>query len=278
MTKNIKRTYKDSVFRSLFNEEAQLSELYSTISGKAVGRESINIVTLENAVFNGIKNDLAFTVDSKLVVMIEHQSTDNPNMPLRMLRYLGEIYELVLGDSNLYGSKQIKIPVPELYVFYNGSTKREEEWMQKLSDSFKEKAEFQFVEVMVKVININYIKGAELLRKCRPLEGYSILIHKVQTYYQESQDLDYAMRRAIKECIEEGILVEFLRKNRGNIMSILNFTLTTEQMKEISYNEGLEQGMETAQEKIARNMKADGISVETIMKYTSLPRGRIEAV
>ena len=217
MTKNVKRTYKDSVFRNLFNEETQLSELYSAISGKDVNRESINIVTLENAVFNGLKNDLAFTVDSKLVVMIEHQSTDNPNMPLRMLRYLGEIYERVLDDSDLYGSKRIEIPAPELYVFYNGTTKREEEWMQKLSDSFKEKAATQFVEVMVKVININYVKGADLIRKCRSLEGYSILIHKVQIYYEESQDLDYAMRRAIEECIEEGVLVEFLKKNRGTL-------------------------------------------------------------
>ena len=221
MTKNTKRTYKDSIFRTLFNNEAQLSKLYSAVSGKNVNRESINIVTLENAVFNGIKNDLAFTVDSKLVVMIEHQSTDNPNMPLRMLRYLGETYERILDDSNLYGSTRIEIPAPELYVFYNGTTKREEEWMQRLSDSFREKTEAQFVEVMVKIININYIKGTDLIRKCRPLKGYSILVYKVQSYYQESQDLDYAMQRAIEECIEEGILVEFLRKNRGGYYEYL---------------------------------------------------------
>lgn len=268
----VKHTYKDSIFRYLFNDKEKISELYGAISGDEIERESVEIVTLKNVIFNGLKNDLAFTVDSKLIVMIEHQSTDNPNMPVRMLCYLGKIYEMILDESNLYGSKQIEIPAPELYVFYNGATRQEEEWMNKLSDSFKVKTETQFIEVMVKTININYVKGNELLRKCKSLEGYSILVHKIKAYYKESQDLNYSTKKAIKECIQEGILVEFLKKNKGEIMSILNFTLTKEQMREIDFNEGMEQG----ELNLIRKMKGDGIPIEMIMKYTSLSREIVE--
>lgn len=269
-----KRTYKDSIFRYLFNDQDKISELYSAISDSEVNSDSIEIVTLENAIFNGIKNDLSFTVDSKLIVMIEHQSTDNPNMPVRMLCYLGEQYRKILSDENWFGNSLIKIPTPELYVFYNGITKCEEEWAQKLSEAFEKQTGAPCVEVIVKIININYTSGLELLNKCKPLEDYSVLIHKIRMYQKDGGNLDHAVKRAIRECIEEGRLVEFLKQNGGEVMDILNFTLTEEQKKKIYKDEGREE----ARIEDARKFIAKGIPLDIIAKCTGLTMESLEAM
>ena len=278
----VKRAYRDSVFRSLFNDKKALRELYNALSGQQLkAEEQIEIVTLKDAINNGRKNDLAFTVGSKMVVMIEQQSTDSPNLPLRMFVYLAGVYDKMI-DERIYGTTTVKIPTPELYVFYNGKADREEEWEQKLSDMFATVQKKLSVEVVVKVININYEKGAELLKKCETLNGYSLLLYKVQQYRDQGMTLDQAMKQAIQECIEEDVIADFLKRNGGKTMSILRQVWTEEEMAErnqfIGREKGREEGREEAHKSDALEMKSDGLSIEKIMQYTKLSREVIEAL
>lgn len=129
------------IFRELFNDENALRELYSALSGQEIDPdESIEIVTLEDAIFNSLKNDLSFTIGSKIIVLIEQQSTDSPNLALRLFIYLANQYDKMLDKKKIYSTSKVSIPKPELYVFYNGKDDRQEEWEQKLSDLFAVKS------------------------------------------------------------------------------------------------------------------------------------------
>ena len=306
----VKRTYKDSIFRSLFNDEETLRELYGALSDRELDEsESIEIVTLANDIFNELQDDLAFTVGALFIVLVEHQSTDCPNMPVRMLQYIAEQYRQIIDEKALHGTAPVEIPTPELYVFYNGSDDKEEEWIQNLSDLFKTETETPAIEVKVKVININYEKGHELLQKCRTLEGYSILIHKVNMYIVEyiakngsdlSQDkqnyreaLDAAMKRAIDECIREEILVEYLTKNRGSVMRKLRRKLTEKQKREIyerdayyKFHDKLiaegraEERLKAEQEKLEHiiALKNVGVEVEQLAEIFGMTNTEIENI
>lgn len=286
----VKRNYKDSIFRDLFNNEQALRELYGALAGCDISEdEPIEIVTLKDVIHNSMKNDLSFLYGLKIIVMIEHQSTDCPNLPVRMFCYLAEEYEKML-DERVYGTTQITLPKPELYVFYNGNEDREEEWEQRLSDAFAVIQDNPAVEVVVKVININYEKGAQLLERSKTLKGYSILLHKVNEYILECGDREEAMQRAIKECIEEGYIADYLEREGGKVMSILRMNMTEEQKKnmwasifrEEGREEGRKEGREEGRTEIKRvmafEMKNDGIPIEKIMQYTKLPREMIESL
>ncbi len=115
-----KRKYKDTIFRMLFQNKKNLLQLYNAVTEKHYeDPEELEIVTLENAVYVGMKNDLAFVIDFG-IYLYEHQSTINPNMPYRMFQYISEEYEKLTKDDNLYDSRLVKIPTPHFVVFYNG--------------------------------------------------------------------------------------------------------------------------------------------------------------
>ena len=289
-TNKVKRTYKDSIFRSLFNDEKTLRELYSALANSDVDPSAkIEIVTLENAIFDTIKNDLAFTWNNQLIIMIEQQSTDSPNLPVRMFAYLADEYKKLISDENIYGTKLVKLPTPELYVFYNGTKEKEEEWTRKMSEAYKVQREYIAADVEVKYININYEKGAELLEKCKTLQGYSILLHKVQNYMKETGDMQYSMEKAIEECIEEDVIAEFLRKHRGQVMSLLRCTLTEEQKERIRWNDAKREALEEARVEVrqelrqevelsAKRFKAKGVPLDVIAECIGLPLATVEAI
>lgn len=209
--KQANRAYKDGVFRKLFNNKPALLELYNALSGRNYPKDTpIRIITLEECLFGELKNDVAFVIDDRLIILVEHQSTANPNMPFRMLCYLAREYEKEFYSEDIYSKTLVKIPAPELYVFYNGQEEMPLEQELKLSDAFLEKRDTIFIEVTVKVINVNYEKGARLLEKCRLLQEYSILIHKIRIHRKKGMDLAEAIAASVHECVGEGILAEFL--------------------------------------------------------------------
>ena len=172
--KKTNKAYKDSVFRKLFHDKEKLLELYSALSGRTYSKDTeIQIVTLDEAIFGDRKNDLAFIIDGRLIILIEHQSTVNPNMPLRMLVYIAREYEKLYFSKAIYSKQLIQIPTPELYVFYNGREAVPQEEILKLSDAFIEKCDTLSLEAAVTVINVNYEQGAKLLERCRTLNEYS---------------------------------------------------------------------------------------------------------
>lgn len=178
---DVKRTYKDGMFRQLFNDRDKMIELYNALTGNNYdNRTDVEIITLEDAIFGDVKNDLAFIIDGHYMILTEHQSTINPNMPLRMLSYGIREYERMGIMNKLYSRRLVQIPAPELYVLYNGTEEQPEEQELKLSDAFIVKCDKISIEARIKVINVNYDKGAEILEKSRTLREYSIFIQKIR--------------------------------------------------------------------------------------------------
>lgn len=278
-----KRTYKDNIFRSLFNDEKELISLYNALTGKNYPEDTeIQIVTLDDAIFNEQKNDLAFVIDEKFINLTEHQSTLSPNMPLRFLEYIAKEYQKLYFSQAIYSKTPVLIPTPEFYVLYNGKSDAPLEQTLKLSDTFIGKYDTISLELNVRVINVNYDKGADILNKCQTLKEYSLFIHKVRTYHNQYDDLDASITQSINECIREGILVDFLKKNRGEIMSFLHLQLSQEEREEIREKDGYIRGVEEGKKEsilvIAAKMKQSGMSIEQIQELTELTAEEIENI
>ena len=239
------REYKDTVFRMLFSDKKKLLELYNGMTqGNHTDENELEIVTLKNAVYMGIKNDLSFLIDMGLY-LYEHQSTVNPNIPLRDLAYISEEYSKFVEGKSLYSSALTKIPTPYFVVFYNGTTKQEDCIEYKLSDAFFNKVEDPALELKVKVLNINEGHNAKLMENCRTLKEYSIYVARVRKYANE-MSLNEAVDRAVDECITEGVLEEFLRQNRAEVVmtSIFEYDKEYEEKKlrKAEYENGVEVG------------------------------------
>lgn len=282
----IKRSYKDGVFRQLFNDKEKLIELYNALSGRSYSKDTeIEIVTLEDALFGDIKNDLSFIMDNRFIVMIEHQATVNPNMPLRMLSYAAREYERRGLTKKVYSRRRIEIPTPELYMLYNGAEDQPIMQELKLSDAYIAKCGKISLEARVMVINVNYDKGADILKRCKTLNEYSMFIHMIRERQQE-KGLQKAVEESVRECMRKGILTEFLERNGGDIVSLVRIELTREECEAIreedGYVRGLEDGLNEGrieeQLKIARNMKALGLTTDVISKASGLMEKEIEAL
>ena len=253
---NINRNYKDSIFVKLFSDKKEIIKLYNAIKGTkySVNKTDIDIITLENVLYMERNNDLCFTIDDKFVVLIEHQSSINDNMPLRFLLYIAREYEKLLDTDNIYKRKLIKVPTPEFIVLYNGESNYPENKKLYLSDAFKVKENAK-LELVVEVININYDKNTNIINKCKKLKEYSYFIHLVREYIKEYKDkvkkedlIKTSIEKAIKDCIEQNILKEFLKLNSSEVVNMLYTEFDIEKAQEIwtkeAFEDGLEQGIE----------------------------------
>ena len=213
---------------------------------------------------------------------MEHQSTINPNMPLRVLIYIAKEYEKQYFGKDIYSKKRVMIPTPEAYVFYNGTEDAPVTKTLKLSDSYIKKCDKMSLEVKVDVININHEKGAKILKRCKTLNDYSLLIHTIRERERNGKELDIAIEETIIEFIKQGILVEFLKENGGEIMSFLFEELTREECEAIreqdGYFRGKEEGIKETYILIAKKMKDKGEDLEKIALYTNLSVEEIEKV
>ena len=240
-----KREYKGTVFRMLFSDKKNLLSLYNAVTGRAhENAEDFEIVTLDNAVYMGMKNDLSFLLDTH-IYLYEHQSTKNPNMPLRDLFYISLEYQKYVSDKSLYSSTLQKLPAPVFMVFYNGTEEMEERTELRLSQAYEHFEGEPNLELKVMVLNINAGHNEELMKQCRMLKEYAQYVARVRGY-AGSMKLEEAVRRAIRECITEGILTDFLRKNRAEVemVSILEYDKEYEEKKlrKAEYEAGLQQG------------------------------------
>ena len=199
---NTNRTYKASVFSKLFNNEVILRELYGALEGGSLPADTpITINTLSNVIFMGSINDISFEIGDRLVIVIEHQSTINPNMAFRILLYIARIYEKIIDKGRIYSSKKIIIPRPEFFVLYNGVKHFPKEAIYKLSDMFKSLSPLGLpekmipaLELIVRVININVGENEEIVRKCRTLSEYSAFIAKVREFMKEGNSREESIK------------------------------------------------------------------------------------
>ena len=146
--------------------------------------------------------------------MIEHQSTINPNMPLRNLTYISKVLSKITAKEDIYGSKQIKLPTPRFIVLYNGTKQIEEKSVLKLSDAYEKKTEEPELELITTVLNINEGYNEKLKGACKLLRDYMTLITKIREK-QKIMDLQQATYQAIEECIRENVLKDFLMRHRA---------------------------------------------------------------
>jgi hypothetical protein len=271
--------YKDSVFSFLFSDSDVLRELYGALEGVTVDPAvPITINTLSGVLYMEQYNDISFTIGNKLVVLIEHQSTINRNMPLRLLSYITRIYEQIIETGKkgaLYRERLIKIPFPEFIVLYNGSKPYPERETLRLSDAFEDTGEIKGaggdapeLDLMVKVYNINEGYNGELVRRCESLRGYSTFIAQVREY-QERAPLEEAMKDAIEYCIEHNILSAFLIKHSTEVINMLLTEWNIDDAKAVwqeeAHEEGMEKGMERERESILTLIR-QGYTLEQIEK------------
>ena len=198
----VNRKYKDTVFRMLFSEKKHLLSLYNAVTGKHYeDAEALQIVTLKNAIYMGMKNDLAFLLETN-IYLYEHQSTVNPNMPLRNLLYIAIEYQKYVSDKSLYSSSLLKIPAPKFVVFYNGTDTLEDTVELKLSSAYEHLDGEPDLELKVILLNINEGHNKELMEHCQILKEYAIYVARVRKYAAEMK-LEDAVNKAIEECINE---------------------------------------------------------------------------
>ena len=222
--RKVNRQVKDRLFRFLFEKDKEaLLALYNALNGTDYQNTiDLKVVTIENAVYVVMKNDLAFVIAGTLN-LYEHQSTYNPNMPVRFLVYLAEEYQKLLkrAERDIYGSRQVKLPTPQCIVFYNGEKEIPEEEILSLSDAFENRKVKASVELKVRMLNINHGKNRELMKKCRVLEEYALFVETSRQYLAEGMEKQEALNQAIDYCIDHDILSEFLRRYRAEVLGML---------------------------------------------------------
>ncbi len=276
------REYKDSIFRYLFKVPDNFRELYEDITGVKLDTElefydTYNLITKQSLV-----NDVSFkTSDNRLIIMVEHQSTNNMNMTLRSCMYYFKIMEQYIKEYglNLYGSKPIKLPAPEFYVVYNGIDNTNEVEYS-LSNNFD--SENNTIKATTKIIDINYDMLDEKVKERKDtLVGYSYLIDRIGFYIKiKKLSIREAADKALLECKEQNLLTDYIGRKEFLSMSVDTYTIE-QQLKderEFGLEEGLERGFEEGQEKgefkeklrIAKKMISQGFTKETICEITSL--------
>ena len=290
----IKYAVKDSVFTLLFSEIGNIRKLYQSLHDDAdsYSDEDFKIVTLENAIINGQYNDLGFTVKDRLIILVEAQSTFNPNMGVRLLMYIAKSYHdyIVENKLNIFGERLIKLPMPEFIVVYSGTAKQNVNEIR-LSDCF-EAGITPNIELIVKVIKKDNVKSGILQEYLSFCDMYSINVRGKKTAAERLSGL----RQVIHECIKKGILREFLKKHQKEVEDMMMTVIPPEQALEFikleEYNKGVEegeargveigeargveQGKLTASLNFARNMLKNNYSIESIMEITGLSRAEIE--
>ena len=261
------RNYKDTVFRMLFSDRKNLLSLYNAVSGAHYDDpEKLEIVTLENAIYMGMKNDLAFIIDTDLF-LYEHQSTYNPNMPLRDLFYISSEYQKLVDKKSLYSSVLQKIPAPQFIVFYNGTEKEKDSWVNHLSEAFQNLSGNPKLELEVLTININEGHNPELMEQCQTLKEYAQYVNCVRRYAKKFELAD-AVEQAVDECIHKNILSEFLRKNKAEVIAMSIFEYDKEEerkLRKAEYEAGVAAGMKDGMKAGIKAGVADGISKGKIL-------------
>lgn len=269
-----KRNYKDTVFRMLFSDKRNLLSLYNAMNRTAYDDpEKLEIVTLENAIYMGIKNDLAFIIDTGLF-LYEHQSTYNANMPLRDLFYISSEYQELVDRESLYASKIQKIPAPNFIVFYNGTEKKDERWENYLSEAYENCPNEPGLELKVITFNINEGHNKELMEQCQILGEYAQYVTKVRNY-AKNIELDSAVEKAVNECIQEGILAEFLRKNKARVIAMSIFEYDKELEEKKLRKAEFEAGEINAKKEIANSFHKMGLPVSKIAEGLNVSEQKI---
>jgi len=259
--------YKDSLFRSLFGNERAALELYNALHGTDYSERDtrITINTLNESFFTPHKNDLSFLINGKLVVLVEHQSSINENMPFRFLQPIARIFENNIPDKKaIYRKALIKLPRPEFIVLYNGTAPFPDREILRLSDAYEqvEGYEKNNLELEVTVYNINEGRNAETVSRCEELRGYAYFVHRVRCHEAEEREKGetaekdvrlIAVKKAIQDCKDKSLLADFwgtlTMEDVNMLVAEWDMTTALEVEREEGYEKGREEGREEGLER-----------------------------
>ena len=293
------RKYKDSVFVDFFSEDKTAKEnflsLYNALHGTSYQSAAIlRNIRLKQVVYLSFANDVSYLVDDKIIILAEHQSTVNPNMPLRCLEYITRLYEQLQSPRERYSRTLKKIPIPEFYVFYNGKEHFETKQTLKLSDAFIAQTATPKLELIVQVLNINYDKGDPVVKNCKPLKEYSLFVETVRR--RTAIDKEGGFEAAIKECIQNNILKDYLMRKSREVINMLlaeydydtDIAVQREEAGKIAFAEGKSLGLaegeargkslgsRQAKLETAAAFKRLGFDIDKIAEGTGLSREEVE--
>ena len=297
------RNHKDSTFCLLFSEPKRAIELYNAVTGENLPPDTkLEYTTLENALYIDRNNDLGFVINDRHLVLTECQSTVNMNIPMRCLGYVSRTLEDITGKEGLYGKKAVKFPAPEFYVFHAGAGDWKEKQLR-LSSGFLAKPKENSLELVVNLVNLNYTKGKEILERSPSLMGYSKLLFYIrEEMATNGGDLQGAINLAVKRCMDEGLIADFLQKHSREVTGMLFKEITVEEFAEIrareaakdAYEEGeksghkrgftegeksgIELGAAQKEREIAKNLKSLKLPIEQIKTATGLSAKEIETL
>jgi len=272
----INKEHKDRLFCFLFGSESNKEwtlSLYNAVNGTDHrDADDILFTTMDDAIYMGMKNDVSFNL-FHVMNIYEQQSTYNPNMGVRQLMYAGKLYDKYIHRNklNIYGKRIVKLPIPKLVVFYNG-TEGKEDRILKLSDAFETKGQAveSDIEVKVRMININYGQNRKLLGACRPLEEYAWLVKHIRENH-EDMDIENAVDKAIDEMPADYVIRPFLIGNRAEVKGMCITEYNEAETLQMIREEGREEGREEERmELLSRMVRRGDMTVERAAEYAGM--------
>ena len=246
----INRTYKDRLFKIIFEDKKELLSLYNALTGKNYQNpDELEINTIDDVIYMHLKNDMSFILDD-WQNLFEQQSTFNPNQPLRGFFYFADLYKVKYFGKKIYSTRLLKIPTPQYIVFYNGTANMPDRKELRLSDAFQQPTEQPDIEVVAHMLNINYGHNKELMERCQKLKEYAQFIDIIRHYLKENEHWsnEQAISKAIDDCIKNNILRDILQKERLRVMASILSEFDEVGYKEMIRQEAYEDAYEDAYE------------------------------
>ena len=255
---NVTSKFKDNVFCMLYRDKRNLLELYNALNNSDYTNvDDLQVTTLNGGSYMKYKNDASFLLCMSLY-MFEQQSSKNPNMPLRFLHYVSDVFRELFSNSMLHRRSMIKIPVPHFVTFYNGLEKWiEDENEIRLSDMYEIPTDNPELELKVRVININ--KDVHILNKCKTLRDYMTFVNKVRFKMGvEGDDVRIAVTEAIDECIDEDILVDFFEQHREEVVDVSIYDYDEEEVRRVLAEEYAQEYAQKVAKEVSEKAFAEG--------------------
>ena len=255
---NVTSKFKDNVFCMLYRDKKNLLELYNALNNSAYTNvDDLQVTTLNGGSYMKYKDDASFLLCMSLY-MFEQQSSKNPNMPLRFLHYVSDVFRELFSNSMLHRRSMIKIPVPHFVTFYNGLEKWvEDEDEIRLSDMYEIPTDNPELELKVRVININ--EDVHILNKCKTLRDYMTFVNKVRFKMGvEGDDVRIAVTEAMDECIDEDILVDFFEKHREEVVEVSIYDYDEEEVRRVLAEEYAQEYAQKVAKEVSEKAFAEG--------------------
>ena len=218
------REIKNSVFVDLFyeDESAEANEiaLFNAIHDEPLPEGTkIRKFRVDNTIYMNFQNDISFDAGGKVIVFASISLRSTKTCPFGVCFTSGVHMKDSCHREADIKRKSFPFPTPEFYTFYNGKEKWEKEKELRLSDAYIVKDGEPSLELKVKVINIRQEEHHEILEKCQVLKEYSQFMEIVQNYQISGEEEPY--KKAIKECIEKGILADYLMRKGSEVVNML---------------------------------------------------------